>query len=470
MASRKSISAPKPWTFWILCAFLVLAFLTGGSSRADVQSLAILRPVAVLACFFGAWHLRFEDLADHKFLIGLVLACFALAGFHLIPLPPSLWQALPGRDLVAEIDRAAGLGQIWRPMTLDPVGSWNALYSLFVPLAVLLLGLSLKREELFRLLPVVIGIGLVTGLIGLLQAASGTESAVNLYRISNKGNAVGLFANRNHQAVFLACMFPMLAVYACAGIKTADQARVRLWIALTAGFVLIPLLLVTGSRAGLITGFLGLLSAPLLYKTPASLIATKRKTAKRRYYYIIGAFAALGIGLLSILFSRAEAFDRLFSNDIGEDTRAEIFAPAAKMAWSYFPFGSGMGSFATTYKIGEPNETLSPQFLNRAHNDYLELYMTGGLPALLILSCVLIALTLTLWKLWQSRKDHSQSLLMARAAMVVSILFILASIGDYPLRMPSLMCFAVIIALWMKGVSMSDNPKSQDVTYAHGYN
>ncbi len=275
-----------------MCVFLALAFLTGGSSRADVQSLLILRPIAVLVCFYAAWHLRFEDIINNKFLIGFAAACFVLVGLHLIPLPPAIWQALPGRGLMAEIDNQVGLGQIWRPMTLDPVAGWNALHSLFVPLAVLLLGLTLTRDDIYRLLPVIIGIGLVTGLVGLIQAASG---AGNLYRISNEGSAVGLFANRNHQAVFLASMFPMLAVYACAGVKSVDQSKFRLWLAIAAGLVLIPLLLATGSRAGLITGLIGCLSVPLIYRTPQTLISTKRKTTKRRYYYIVGIFSALGV-------------------------------------------------------------------------------------------------------------------------------------------------------------------------------
>jgi O-antigen ligase len=453
MASRKSTNRKKPITFWVLCAFLILAFLTGGSSRPEVQSLAILRPLAVLVCFYAAWHLSTADLREHKFLIGFAIACFALAGIHLIPLPPEIWHALPNREIIIQIDKEMGFGPVWRPLSLEPVATWNALYSLFVPLAVLLLGLTLKRDSLYQLLPVVIGLGLITGLVGLIQAASGSDNAVNLYQISNQGSAVGLFGNRNHQAVFLATMFPLLAIYACAGIKSADQARIKLWIALAVGFVLIPLLMATGSRAGILTGLIGLLSAPFLYRTPQILVSAKRKTQKRRYYYIIGAFAAVGVGLLSILFSRAEAFDRLFANDFAEDLRTQIFASTSNIAWSYLPFGSGMGSFVSAFKMGETTATLSPQYINRAHNDYLELYLTGGLPALLLLFVAISAVSVTAWRLWLRHKDNSQAHLFARAGVMVSIIFMMASTGDYPLRMPSLMCFAVIIVLWMENAA-----------------
>jgi hypothetical protein len=36
--------------FIILSAFTILAFLTGGGARGDIQSLIILRPIAILMC------------------------------------------------------------------------------------------------------------------------------------------------------------------------------------------------------------------------------------------------------------------------------------------------------------------------------------------------------------------------------------------------------------------------------------
>jgi O-antigen ligase len=456
---QKSGKSSKSWPFIVLCVFIVFVFLTGGSSRSDVSSLAILRPVSVLVCFYAAWLLTWDRVKEFKFFIILAAACFAIAGIHLIPLPPSVWQSLPGRELIANIDQEIGLGDIWRPMNVDPASGWNALYSLFVPLAALLLGIAISQQERLKLLPLFIGLGLFTGLLGLLQASTGT-GALDFYRIGNKGFAVGLFANRNHQAVFLAVIFPMLAVYCCAGVKSPEQSRFRIWIATIIGLVLIPLLLVTGSRAGLITGFFGLVSVPFLYRAPKFEMAPKRKTAKRRYYYIGGAFAVFSVGLLSILLSRAEAVNRLFNNDVADDARAKFFVPIVDMSWKYFPFGSGMGSFSTTFKIDEPAETLSPQYINRAHNDYLELFLTGGVPAILLLVVVFCALALTGWRLWQSRSEKRNDLLIARAALVISIIFILASIADYPLRMPSLMCFAVIIGLWMAGSNpkISQNP------------
>ena len=83
---------------------------------------------------------------------------FALALLHLIPLPPALWQSLAGRQDLVTVEKLVGLTNIWRPLTLAPMNGWHALLSLVAPLAVILLGIQLKREDLFRLLSLVIAL------------------------------------------------------------------------------------------------------------------------------------------------------------------------------------------------------------------------------------------------------------------------------------------------------------------------
>mgnify|MGYP007125385276 CR=1 FL=1 len=89
----------------------------------------------------------------HGLLFGLAVAALALTIAHLVPLPPAIWSQLPGRELVSEIDRAAGLGDVWRPLSLTPGATWNALHAQLVPLAALVLGAQLGRDDLWRLLP-----------------------------------------------------------------------------------------------------------------------------------------------------------------------------------------------------------------------------------------------------------------------------------------------------------------------------
>jgi O-antigen ligase len=441
----------ESWQFWALTAFLFLAFLTGGGSRDDIQSLVILRPAAVIFCGVAMLGLRWDQVRAYRFLFAMTAAIFGLVLIHLVPLPPSIWGALPGRGIVTEVDKTAQLGAVWRPISLVPVATWNALYSLFVPLAVMLLGVQLKREQRFQLLHVVIGLGLLSGMWGLMQAIGSPTGPLYLYQVTMPGAAVGLFANRNHQAILLAILFPALVTYAVAGVRTAEDGKRKGWIAVAMGAVLVPLILVTGSRAGLLVGLVALLLAALLYRKPTVAVPGKRKVSKFSPRIAIGAFAVICLGSLTILMSRAEAFKRLSAPDQTEDLRFQIWGPIAEMAWKYFPAGSGIGSFVEVFQMDEPDSVLSPHYVNHAHNDWLELALTTGLPGILLLAVAAFAFMRTVLAAFRSSVDEGRAVLFSRLGAVIVLLLALGSVGDYPLRTPSLMCVFVVALLWLAG-------------------
>ena len=434
---------------WALGLFLVLVFLTGGGSRSDIRSLIILRPVAVLMCGFALWSLKWEHVTENRFLCSMAAAIFALTTLYLIPLPPSIWAGLPGREIIVEIDKLAELGEVWRPIAMVPAGAWNAFYSLFVPLAVLLLGIQLSREERFQLLPVTMGLGLFSGFLGLLQTIGDPQGPLYFFNVTNNGSAVGLFANRNHQAVLLACLFPMLAVYASVGVKSEEQAKIRAYVALASGVLLVPLLLVTGSRAGLITGVIGLLSVPLVYRRPAMSAPRKRKGNMLDLRWLLGAFAMLCLGSLTYFMSRAEAFKRITAPDQVEELRFQAWPHVLDMAARYLPFGSGPGSFVELYQLHEPYELLEPTYFNHAHNDWLEVYLTMGLPGLLILAFAIFIFVRTCLAAVRAERGQGRDIPFARLGAIIVLILALGSIGDYPLRTPILGSLLVIAALWL---------------------
>jgi O-antigen ligase len=456
----KAVAVP----FWALVTFLTLNFFIGGGSRADIQSLIILRPAAIIFCGIGLWSLQWEHVKAHKILFGMAAAIFALVGCHLIPLPPAIWGALPGREIITEIDKVTELGAVWRPVAMVPSAAWNAFYSLFVPFAVLILGVQLNREELFKLLPWLLGLGLFSGVIGLLQSIGDPQGPLYFYNITNNGSAVGLFSNRNHQAIILATLFPMLAVYACVGVRTEEQVKVRGYVALAAGAFLVPLLLVTGSRAGLIVGVIGLASTALLYRKPVTTIPKKRKGNKLDLRWLLGAFAVLCLGALTFLMSRAEAFKRIAAPDQTEDLRFQAWGPIAEMSWKYFPFGSGVGSFIEVFQIDEPSELLQPSYLNHAHNDWLEVYLTLGLPGLILLAFALYAVTRVAWTAFRAAYGEGRDIPFARLGAVMIAIFAIGSIGDYPLRVPSIAAVFVVAALWLANAKSAINQKAVEVS------
>jgi O-antigen ligase len=330
-----------------------------------------------------------------------------------------------------------------------PAGTWNAFYAMFVPLATLLLAVQIGADQRQLLLRLFLIIGFASGLLGILQVVGPTDGPLYAYNVTNNGSAVGLFSNRNHQAMFLATMFPMLAIFASNGVRTVEQSRLRMGLSVIAGVVLIPLLLVTGSRGGLIAGLIGLLSLPALYVAPHFERPAKRRAISKPIVYASGVFAIIGLSLLTILFARAQAFDRLLSTGTGDEERLIAWAPVLHMAWKYAPVGSGFGSFVEVYQIDETISSLSTSYFNHAHNDLLEIALEGGALALLLLLLAYFGWAKAAWSAWRSPSKQKSGVSFARLGSIILLILALGSLGDYPLRVPSLACFAMIAACWL---------------------
>ncbi len=434
----------------MLAFFLLLLFATGGASRTDVQSLAILRPLSGNACALACMTLRREHFTSRAWLFGWVGAIFVLALLHLIPLPPSIWQSLAGRQDVVDVEKLMGLFDIWRPLTLAPMNGWHALISLFAPLAMILLGIQLSRDDLFRLLPLVIALAALSGLLGLLQAIGDPQGSLYLYRITNNGSAVGFFANRNHAATLLACLFPMLAVYAATARGEANTVRIRQLFAAAIAIVLVPLLLVTGSRSGLVSAIIGLGAAAMLYRQPTDVRTARRgKTGRVKALPILGGVAVISLAFLTYFLSRAEAIERLFNQEVTEDGRTDFWAVSIDLFWKYFPWGSGSGSFVEAYQIVEPARLLDATYLNRAHNDWVETAVTFGLPGVLALAAAVIAFGIRSYRLWRSADGSKRSVAFGRLASVIMVMIAIASASDYPLRTPIMVGLFAICTLWL---------------------
>jgi hypothetical protein len=433
-----------------LTFFLLMLFATGGASRTDVQSLTILRPVSIIFCALACLTLSRAHFASRTSLLGWTGTIFALALLHLIPLPPAIWQTFAGRQDLVDVEKLADLSDIWRPLTLAPINGWHALLSLFAPLAVLLLGIQLNRNDLFRLLPVVIGLAALSGLLGLLQAIGDPQGSLYFYRITNNGSAVGLFANRNHAATLLACLFPMLAVYAATAPGDADAVRIRQLMAAAIAIVLVPLILVTGSRSGLVSAVIGLSFSVVLYRQPTDVsTAPCGKSARAKILPVFWGTGILCLTFLTYFLSRAEAIDRIFAEAPGEDNRTDFWPVSIDLIWKYFPWGSGSGSFVEAYQIVEPAALLDYTYLNRAHNDWVETAVTFGLPGVVALCVAVIAFGIRCYRLWRNEDGSERAVAYGRLASVMIAMIAIASASDYPLRTPTMMGLFAIFALWL---------------------
>jgi len=420
----------------VLTALLVLIFATGGTSRYDTPHIMLLRPAAILAAGFALISFTSEHWRAYRPLLLLALASLVLIALHLMPLPPGVWQSLPGREIIAEIDQLAGLEGQWRPLSMFPEGTWNALYAMSVPLAALLLAVQLNEKDRVRLLALVILLCLVSGMVGVLQAA-GTD--LRFYRVSSE--TAGLFANRNHQAAMLGAMFPMIAALAlCASAYTKHTRPVRL-VAATGMIALVPLIMVTGSRMGLVVGLIGF--SCLIFMRFSRDAGGKGFALSGAMQAGAGALIAAGMAAGSVFLARDKAFDRM--DGVSEELRWPVWQSILEFMPSYLPWGSGIGSYVPVYQIHEKASLLMPQYSNQAHNDWIDIPLTSGIPGAVLTLAALIMFALGAKSALAARGVAGH---LRKCGIIVILVLAFASLSDYPLRTPILSALFAIAAVW----------------------
>jgi O-antigen ligase len=455
--------AKADWLMGLTLVFWLVLFLIGGGSRADIQSLIILRPFAVLLLGLGLWQITKNDFKAYAFLYVFAGATALVVIAHLIPLPQNLWSGFPGRNLIAETDQISGIAPVWRPLSLLPTDSWNALFALLIPIVTLVLLSRVAAPRHYLMLALCLLIGLFSAFLAILQMLGPDNSPLYFYRITNRGMAVGLFANRNHHAVFLACLLPMLAVFASSKTLRFGSPQFRLWVSGSIGTFLLLLIMVSGSRAGLLVALIGLCAVPILFR-PDDQSGTNNKKPRKfgrvNYRLIIPGAAVAAVTAVAIFTSNADSFDRLLAGGKESDIRFEVWGPIANIAWYYFPIGSGAGTFADVYKIHESSTMLSAEYLNHAHNDLLELLLTMGLPGALLLLLAVVVWAKEAYFLFFRQLANDRYIRIAQLGAVIIFMLAVASLVDYPLRTPSLSGLLMLSAIWMvagKKASLSVN-------------
>lgn len=437
-------------SFWTLAALLAFVFVLGGSSREDTPTIILLRPLSAIALTIGLMTLSAESVARYRRLLIGVGVLVALMLVQVIPLPPVIWTALPGRDVAAQAAQVGGFPQPWRPIAMVPWRAWNTIFAMMAPVAALVLAVQLDTRRREHLVLVIIALVILSMLWAAVQVAAGYPAGLQVHQQNIANVPLGFFANRNHFAALLACALPLMALVATAPTENArfKAFRVAIAIALSAAMLLMSLL--TGSRAGLVLALVALLAVPLMLRTERRGKRDRTRGVGRMVAIGFGVLLTVGVVAVAILFARAESVTRLTS--LGSDElRWQFWGPILGMVWHYFPIGSGIGSFVEVYQVSEPQSVLGPTYLNHAHNDAIEWALEAGLLGILLLAAAVIAWGRQAGRLMARSIQGDSNVLLARCGVVITFVLGLASLVDYPLRTPALACVFVISGVWMAG-------------------
>jgi len=450
--SRRSSPARKLGSFSrpsvVVVAFAIFATivaLTGGSSKPHIGWLIVLRPASVL-CIVAMLIVKPVDWRSIR-PVPMLFALFAATiAIQLVPLPPALWLGLSGRESYDAIVRILGGTDHWHPLSLSPDRTWNSLVALLTPLGTLIGFAALSDRQRRLLIWPILGLVGVSMVLGVAQIASGSSSPLYWYRVSGRGQMIGLLANRNHQAALLALALPLLRAWTLFPVAHPRQTeRARTIIGLAAAAVIILYTLVLGSRAGLVLLPVGLVSAFLVKPS----IGAGRLTPRQRGMIVGGLIVAIiAIVAIAIGTDRAVTLGRVVDDDLSTEGRLAAMPTLLHIITKSWLFGTGFGSFVPVYASYEPDTLLKPSYFNNAHNDLIELIITGGLPALLVFAAFLIWWGKASWRTIATTAPRPWRALQRASALAIFIL-LLASLADYPLRTPLLGAIFTILCCWL---------------------
>ena len=402
--------------------YLFACLLLGGSVQGIWGNLALqLAAIAILA--WAMMNGRPSIGRDASGLRWVVFATLAVVAFQLIPLPPAIWTTLPGRQPIIEGFRLLGDALPWMPLSLSSERTVSSFLFLLPPGAMLALLLRGSAEKPERLAIATLTAAFISVLVGLMQVIRG--EAWYPYRITSQGAPVGLFANSNHLASLLLATIPLLAALAATYLRTGDKRPARdrfpvlAAIAIGAG-VVVAGIAINRSFAILLLGGPMMAASALIFLPPGR-VRLGRLSLLLALTIAAGALAIATIG-----------GDRLthLAGQASVTERQQIWKSSAELAIDYLPVGSGLGTFEDVYKLQEDPDQVGREYINHAHNDFLEIVIELGLPGIVLLLAFLAWWASRFIAIWRSPISPP----LNRAATLVSLGLMLHSLVDFPLR------------------------------------
>lgn len=430
---------------WIVTGLIIAAVVLGGGGSPTPGMEMALQFLAAIAALAWLWLSPRGNplLPQDAGLWSVAVIVLALPLLHLIPLPPALWTALPGRETQVAALALIGAENSWQPLSTSPARTLASLLAVVPPLLLFAMTGALDPRQRRWLIVTIAAMAGATAVFGAVQMAGG-RAALRLYDATHPFVITGFQANRNATADVL--LIGIVAVGAIAtftafegkrkGRGSAAVSRAGWWLGgLAALFALATVF--TASRAGIALLPVALIACGLMLR------AIPERRFLGNVQALAGAVLALALGLLA-LFRGNHALRKVAERfDATEDGRTELWADSLHAIGQYWPVGSGMGTFVPTFIAAERLEVVDPSTPNRAHNDYLELALEAGLFGILALALVAAILAVMAVRFWRRYPDERVQVIFALAVLAIVAGH---SIVDYPLRSMSLACLAAVAA------------------------
>ncbi len=382
MAQRRCLDQPRSSIHplaWILVALLVWAPVPFASIREKHQLLLLLGAFGAVAVAALAAR-RSQGLGAHALLPAAALAGVAgIGGLQLILPPSGALVAL--RSLASDLALASGEQMDVAGRALNPAAVWWSAAAWLAASALLLAAAHAGRQRDTRR---ALGAALLAG--ALFQVIFGAQHLARRSttiwgrEVPNTPDRLrGTFVNPDHCATFLLLGLAAAFAWGWWAVRRARQVEAPER----------KVLLVAPPAVAWLTLFLGLAFTGSRSALAAALATTALQgvlaaAAARRWRVSVSGLlvAAVGVGFVAVV-GLQQGLGRWLATSPFEVTwnvRLTVYERSFEL-WQRAPWlGFGLGSFRDAFALVSP-PGLSASFWD-AHNQYLELLVTGGVAAL----------------------------------------------------------------------------------------
>jgi O-antigen ligase len=410
--------------FW--CLVLGLATITTSLSNYQLRRghLMLLGGVGVIVLFYA--FVLHEQLADHPWIAS----------------PHPIW-AQTSQVLGVEITPSVSIVR------------GEPFFALGAPLACVLalicgLIVGADRDRARQLLRVIAWSGAAYAVYGILSFL--VEPTMLLWREKRAyiGNVTGTFINRNTAAAYFgSCAVVWLAilleqirrhlrtdkiVWKKVPARVLSGAPQPVIVSFSMLFICLMALFLTGSRAGVVLSLFALIVTFVMY--------FRRDLPPRS-----GVWAALAgssaFALILLQFMGGAVSNRFDVQGLADEGRLAAYQSTLRMIADYPWFGTGLGTFASSFPAYRSSEISMWGVWDIAHNTPLELASEVGLPlAGAVLIGWLIMFAVLVQGIWTRRRDT----IIPLAAFSVAAIANLHSLIDFSLQIPgyAIVAFALV--------------------------
>jgi hypothetical protein len=434
----------------IILIFAVLAF--GGTEAWSQLILAMMVAAAVTFVFFR-W------VFDTSFSLQprmIWLPTFLLVVLHivqLIPLPQGIIKVLSPHWYEANQPLLpSDSAPQWLTLSVSPLDTWHSLRLSILGLAALVTTSVFVRSKkyLVQLLKIVFGAGCLEAAIGITQILG---SARKLYWLVDAGQSgmltAGSFVNHSHFSQFLNLAFGCgLALFflkfdelePSQNFSQSRRTEIASILIKHFGWIFGGLILCSFA-VSLSLSRIGILSLAIAVLI-VSIIAARRHGGGLRLW-VLGLIPTIVIFCL-VFYGFDTLYDRLATLESSQDFKERGKLNAATLtAGRHYPImGSGIGTYGVAFPEFDNSGTTS--IAAYADNDYLQMFMEGGIPGLAI---ILVFAWVVMRGLRATLRDSESMWPLVGGGLMVGVIAVaIHSFTDFGQRIPAVFLATAAVA------------------------